>query len=816
MQKFIDTFLTFTTLVVFIGLVVLLFVTPKANALVWTLVIPLVPVTLLVIGYSRWRIICPLAWFTKITQNITFFSKRKLPFWFENNVYFLQFSILFWAFTARLYVLNSDALLLGLFFISVITLAMLSGLFLSGKSWCNYLCPVGVVEKIYTGSNAHMSHIDSACSTCSACKKNCPDIDMESSYWKEASNKQKRFVFYAFPGLVFGFYFYYYLKAGSWDYYFGGTWALGKESDTLYWALFQPGFYFLPQIPKLIAAPISLFLTVIASFYLFGLLEKFFKYLTRAKDKDMEAVEHITKVFAAFIAFNIFYIFAGAPTYSQYPNSYALFHFIVIVLSAIFLWKEVHREGKFFIQERFARKILKKWTGTEVPSKNLKEIYYTYANQQKDHTQYLENYKETIFELMGDGILTQESMKLLDKMRTQLGITPHEHKTIINSLEKEHAELFEKNSRMTAEKLFQLKGYKAMLKQTLEENKTLTELELEQMRKHFQITVIEHEKILNELMNSEGILKDKIFTAMKEITDLYKINALLPKSFSIATDYLKFNIEYEILTHLQNLEKILPLVCKSENISKLITVLRSDSSDIKDINFTDEASRVIAEELFMHKGEKSAEGMEGLGEVASYIYQYEFKSLYPSMLLVLLTENLDNSCTNKINQLTQDNDVLAEEVATILLSGKEGMSTIQKEALLHSVPLFYTLSPEYIEMIAQNVLVKSYTKGDYIVKQGDDGDALYILSKGSANILIETPEGQKKVAEVGCNDYIGEIALFSGEKRTASVQANEEVEVLELSVDTLKKVIHYSPSISFDMMRQMTLRLLEQKNPRKD
>jgi CRP-like cAMP-binding protein len=88
------------------------------------------------------------------------------------------------------------------------------------------------------------------------------------------------------------------------------------------------------------------------------------------------------------------------------------------------------------------------------------------------------------------------------------------------------------------------------------------------------------------------------------------------------------------------------------------------------------------------------------------------------------------------------------------------------------------------------------------------------LSKGSANILIETPEGQKKVAEVGYNDYIGEIALFSGEKRTASVQANEEVEVLELSVDTLKKVIHYSPSISFDMMRQMTLRLLEQKKPK--
>lgn len=814
MQKIIYPLLQFVTLVVFVALIVLLFVTPKANALVWTLVIPLVPITLLVIGYSRWRIICPLAWFTKLTQDLNYFSKRKLPEWFEKNAYGFQFGILFFAFAARLYVLNSDALMLAGFFILVIALAMLSGLFLSGKSWCNYLCPVGVVEKIYTGSNAHMYHINSACGTCTACKKNCPDIDMENSYWRETSDQQKRFVFYAFPGLVFAFYFYYFLEAGTWEYYFNGTWTLANEGDSLISTIFAPGFYFLPQIPKLIAIPLTLSALTIVSYYFFVLCEKFFYYMTRFKEKDARSVEHITKIFAGFTAFNIFYVFAGAPTFSAYPYFYAFFHFFVIALSAILLWKEINREDKFFIQERFARKILKKWTGSEVPSKNLKEIYYTYANQQKDHEQYLENYKETVFELMGDGILTQESMKLLDKMRIQLGITPYEHKTIINSLEKEHAELFEANSTVTSEKLFQLKGYKSMLKRTLEENKTLSEAELEQMRKHFQISVNEHEKILNELVNSEGILKEKIFSALEELVILYKINALLPSNHTIACDYLKFNVEYETGVHVQNLEKILPLLCKSENISKLISLLRSDSIALADMSFVDEQARPIIDELFLHKEKNSPIGREGIAEAAMLIVKHGFTSLHASLLLVLLTENVNNSYNYEIEELTKENEILASEVANILLSGKESMSAIEKEALLHAVPLFYTLSPEYIEMIAKNIIVRSYVKGDYIVRQGDEGNALYVLSKGHASILIDTPEGQKKVAQVGRNDYIGEIALFSGEKRTASVRVDDDVDALELSVDTLKKVIHYSPNISFDMMRQMTLRLLEQKKSR--
>ncbi len=812
MKKAIYSISQFITLSVFIGLVVLLFITPQANSIIWTFIIPLVPITLLVIGYSRWRNICPLAWFSKLTQNINLFSRRKLPVWFEKNVYLVQFSLLFMAFAARLYILNNNALLLAGFFIVVIGLVVLSGLFLSGKSWCNYFCPVSVVEKIYSGSNAHMQHVNSACGACTACKTNCPDIDMESSYWKETSNRQKRIVFYAFPGLVFGFYFYYYLEAGNWAYYFDGVWALAGNNDTLTSALFLPGFFFLTSIPKMIAVPLTLILTSVVSVYTFRTLENIIRYTKFTEGKEDAVVEHITKSFAAFIAFNVFYIFAGAPTFQHYPYFYAGFHFIIIVVSAVLLWKEIFREEKFFIQERFARKILKKWKGEEVPSKNLKEIYYTYANQQKDHEQHLENYKETILELMIDGILTQESTKLLDKMRDQLGITLQEHKKVMKSLEKENAEFFQENSTMTSEKLFQLKTYKSMLQKILEENNALNENELEQMRKNFQIDIKEHENILNQLMNQEGLLKNKIYKEMVELLNLYKINSLIPLDHSLYMNYLKFNLLKELEEHMQSLESIMPLVCSTDNIARLIYLLHLKKSSEQDISWVEESFRPLLYELILYKEKEASNGNSGLKEAAFYIFRDKVNGLIPSLLLVILTEDFGSFFNEEIKHYAQSEEIVVSEVANMILTGKHSMSIMHKEALLHAIPLFNTLSPEHIEILAHSVNLKSYAKGDYLVRQGESGDSLYVICKGSAKILIDTPDGEKEVAEVGENDYIGEIAIFSGEKRTASVQAMETVEVLELSVATLKQVIYYSPGISFDMMRQMTIRLLEQKH----
>ena len=62
-----------------------------------------------------------------------------------------------------------------------------------------------------------------------ACKKHCPDIDLEQGYWKEmpeAEVRGRRLAYFAWPGVVTAFYVYYFLVAESWDYYFSGAWTI--------------------------------------------------------------------------------------------------------------------------------------------------------------------------------------------------------------------------------------------------------------------------------------------------------------------------------------------------------------------------------------------------------------------------------------------------------------------------------------------------------------------------------------------------------------------------------------------------------------
>ena len=128
----------------------------------------------------------------------------------------------------------------------MIAAAIVTSFVYAGKTWCNFLCPVGLVEKIYTeparSASGVADELTSQCAPCVACKKHCPDIDLEQGYWKEAHRAAARAIaYFAWPGIVVGV-----LRlllprrAATWAYYFTGAWAY--ERDLPEQAL-EPGFY---------------------------------------------------------------------------------------------------------------------------------------------------------------------------------------------------------------------------------------------------------------------------------------------------------------------------------------------------------------------------------------------------------------------------------------------------------------------------------------------------------------------------------------------------------------------------------------------
>ncbi len=809
------TFLQLFALFVLLSFLPASYFLHNGTALVWTAVIPTIPLFIVVIGFNRWRKLCPLAQIAAVSQFLQWIPKRNIPVWFEKNYYKFQFTLLFLTLSARLLLLNFDGTVLALFFLAIFALAFLTNLLYAGKTWCNFFCPVGVVEKIYCGSNALLSHQTSACSSCVACKNNCPDIDLEKGYWKENSDMDKRMVFYAFAGLILGFYVYYYAISGSWDYYFEGTWS---NPALAYSDLMSSGFFFLPAIPKVIAAPLTLLFFSYLSYHLFANLEKLLPHFKWAKNKDDKSIEHIVKTIAAFTAFNIFYLFAGAPTFNDYPRFYTLFHFIVIVVSSIILWKEIFREERFYLQERFAKQILKKWKGPGPAPSNLKEIYYTYATQQENQQGKLELYKDTVLELLSDGTLSKEHFSLLDKIREQLGLTEQEHNKVLRSLRRDNSALFDEENALSSEKIYQLKIYKEYLQELLEQEVHADVFQ--KVQKRFHISDEEHLRIYNDLVHSNNNLENRVTNKLKELQQSAKLIGALsfnPKEKSTA--YLRFILvnsfekKFELLCNAltllspQDKEALAALNIEirhyldrdvNDPVEITLPTLHAEQYNIKLHLILDALQDVVMydmQRLAILIREALAFQEEEL--TAAILYYFYHHQLYD---IIDYRPYISNECS------------LISEITRVIKEKSRSITQVEIMAYLHSVPLFSSLKPEVLYELSQETKKVTFQDGSPIIRQGDDGDAFYIITEGSAEVIIDKHGTHSSLAHLKEGDYIGEVSIVSHTKRTATVTAMGDVQTLRLSAEAFERMLENNPHLALRIMREITGRLLEQSN----
>ena len=781
----------------------------SATALIWTVLVPLLPLFIVLIGYSNWRNICPLAFFSKISQNINWFNKRKVPQWFEENFYLLQFVLLFIAFTLRLVLLNFNASFLAWFIILTILASFVTNLIFTGKSWCNFFCPVGVVEKIYCLSDAKNMTSNSACSACSACKKNCPDIDMESNYWKEGANPKKAFAFYAFPGLVLGFYLYFYLLTGSFDFYYSGEWTKQILSP------FSSGFFFVKDVPLIIAAPLTLALFSLLSFALFKGIEQ---YLWRKKifpTITYETLVHRINVLSSFVAFNIFYIFAGAPSYANYPTLYSLFYFIVVFVSTMILFKEIYREEGFFIQERFALNIIKKWKSkTPIPT-SLTEIYYTYANKNRDKKEKLTTYRDTILDLLQEGILTPTSLRVLDKLREQMGISEKEHTSILNKLRAKNEALFDISAENSSESIYQRESYKEMLEAALTQNAHINNTMIDSLRKQFNITQEMHADIMNEILYSNEKLQEDVIDIVKYMNNLRRIHKSIFNDHSREIGFLKYTIRNEFNNNAKKLFSLLDVVYKDhakslkklkksfkyKNIGKHIAI---EHADLQFMN------KKIADTIIELKKDfdtqKAFKNERDNKPLVQYLVE-EFKSIpiATAALLYMIQheEKVENTIDLERFLVAEESSV--RDLANKILNHSNVLTTYEGMMYVRQVSLFDTVKFAELKKIVLAMSFDRYKKGDYLMYQGGIGDTLFVIISGKVEVLIDN----KVINHLEENDYFGDIALLSDTKRIATVRAiSETLEVVKLSKSAFKTFIKQNPDISMKLMKKIIERLI--------
>ncbi|MEO5926752.1 MAG: cyclic nucleotide-binding domain-containing protein [Bryobacteraceae bacterium] len=114
---------------------------------------------------------------------------------------------------------------------------------------------------------------------------------------------------------------------------------------------------------------------------------------------------------------------------------------------------------------------------------------------------------------------------------------------------------------------------------------------------------------------------------------------------------------------------------------------------------------------------------------------------------------------------------------------------------LRSVPMFATLTPEFIDTLRDRVELIRYNKGDVIVRQGDLADAFYLVRIGFIKVTEQHSDGELVLAYLGRGGYFGEMGLLGEGRRTATCTALDHVEVVRFHADDFHRMMREFPEV---------------------
>lgn len=135
------------------------------------------------------------------------------------------------------------------------------------------------------------------------------------------------------------------------------------------------------------------------------------------------------------------------------------------------------------------------------------------------------------------------------------------------------------------------------------------------------------------------------------------------------------------------------------------------------------------------------------------------------------------------------------------------------EQHLRSLPLFAGLSEENLALLARQVSTLQVAAGKVIFELGDPGDELFIVQSGRVQIYLPSADGPEEiVAELASGQWFGEMALITGEPRSAGARASEPTSLLCLARTDfqllLAKVSELALTLSQELSRRLRAHLL--------
>ncbi len=871
------------------------------NRLVWTVLIASLPFFWMTFGYHIWRRICPLAVTAQLGRLVGRPGSRKMGEWMSKHYVLVQLGLMIVCLSLRLVATNGSAVALATFLGVVVVAAMVTSFIYAGKTWCNFLCPVGLVEKIHTepspSAASGNSDFTSQCSPCVACKKHCPDIDLEQGYWKEAQEPPRRIAYFAWPGIVVGFYTFYYLTQ-DWEYYFGGTWTHEAPQP------FGPGFTFAPMIPRFVAAPLTLIVFGLASYLVFSVIEKIvvgprLRRLPAEATDEQKAqlrsrVHHGMLAFSGLAAFNAFYLFAGQPTLRAANLQFLItaWSLLVVFASTAMFVRRITRSEDRYVHEKFAQKILKKWEwGDAPPSDDLKDIYLLHNERAKQRESRLRAYKETVREMVADGLVTRNELVILDSLRAQLGISDKDHAKVVGELSAEERQLFDPKYQGSVETRLAREQYHKDLERIVVDAARLgnapAAASLAQLRAERSVSEEEEEQELAQILAPNGPIAAIYLGELDQLRVLVEAAEAANHKESASADsaslaLLRHLARRRAHDHAVHALGVLAVMTKRPEVEQVRAQAAAQRKMIKLqslelLNRVDPALRdpLVALVSRLARGDKAELTAGPILAIANDSSRY-VRAVTAVLLSrfeedparAMLLRHVDDAepivreaavrslgaksrlTRDLLSKVLNDPDPMVRHAAVRAVSGgttssempivdvsmlaqtttgkgignpgvyatldaNAAMAThtvIEKMMLIRQVPIFAELGPEDLEELASVVEERRVDQGKDLFREGDVGDAVYLIVKGTVRIFNGGPEGggnrpERVLSEQGPGACIGEMAVLDSAPRSATVRALERTRTLRVPGEGFKRVMSERPEMSEAIVAELVRRM---------
>ncbi|MDQ3907002.1 MAG: DUF1003 domain-containing protein [Acidobacteriota bacterium] len=127
---------------------------------------------------------------------------------------------------------------------------------------------------------------------------------------------------------------------------------------------------------------------------------------------------------------------------------------------------------------------------------------------------------------------------------------------------------------------------------------------------------------------------------------------------------------------------------------------------------------------------------------------------------------------------------------------------------LRTVPLFASLDDGSARALRRLLKPRTLRRGEVLFRQGDAGNALFLIERGRVSIYITDDDGKEvTLAELAQGDFFGEMALIEGKPRTAGARAAEETRLASLSRDDFIAFVRLNADVALAMLGALSDRL---------